>query len=184
MNEIHVTLRGNVATDPRYTKFRDGSGVTSFRLATTSRYFDRERDVWVSRETTYLTVNCRRWLAENTHASLVKGQPVVVTGRMRERSWETEDRNGRTIEVDALTVGHDLAYGEAKYTRVVRSEPIRTSSGGSGSAPAEEREPVDLTGLPVVGAAEAPEPEDDEEEDVDVLENAFEEMRLAETVSA
>ena len=126
MNEMQVTLRGNVASDPRFHEFGDGGMVTSFRLASTSRFFDRERSAWVDRETTYVSVNCRRWMAQNAIRSLAKGQPLVVTGRMRERYWESEGRAGRTLEIEADAVGHDLTYGETRFTRVSRTQETRS----------------------------------------------------------
>lgn len=187
MNEIQVTLRGNVATDPRYFQFGDGNAVTSFRLASTSRWFDRERGEWVNRETTYLSVNCRRWLADNCYASLMKGQPVVVTGRLHERFWEAEGRKGHTLELEALTVGHDLSYGEAKYSRVVRNEQRPADPEGDAltarvmqDAPSEDRSRrlVDISGLTLM-EADDPGPEEDDE-----TEDAFEELELARTASA
>lgn len=186
MNEIQVTLRGNVATDPRYFRFGDGNAVTSFRLASTSRWFDRERNEWVNRETTYLSVNCRRWLADNSYASLMKGQPVVVTGRLRERFWEAEGRKGHTLELEALTVGHDLAYGEAKYSRVVRNDQRTADPEGDAltaqvmqDAPREDRARrlVDVSGL-TLAEGEGPEPEEDDEP-----EDVFGEFALAQTAA-
>jgi single stranded DNA-binding protein len=192
MNEIQVTLRGNVATDPRYFQFADGNAVTSFRLASTSRWFDRERGEWVKRETTYLSVNCRRWLADNSYASLMKGQPVVVTGRLRERFWEAEGRRGHTLELEALTVGHDLSYGEAKYSRVVRSEPGAADPEGDAltaqvmqDAPSEDRARrlIDVSGLPTV-EDDDPKPDDPKPEEDDEPDDPFEEFTLAQAASA
>jgi single-strand DNA-binding protein len=186
MNEIQVTLRGNVATDPRYFRFADGNAVTSFRLASTSRWFDRERGEWIKRETTYLSVNCRRWLADNSYASLMKGQPVVVTGRLRERFWEAEGRRGHTLELEALTVGHDLAYGEAKYSRVARTEQRPADPEGDAltaqvmqDAPTEDRARrlIDVSGLPEAEEELAPEEDD-------VSDDPFEEFALPQAANA
>ncbi len=111
MNDIQVVLRGNIASDLRSVRFDDGNSVTSFRLASTSSWFDRERNTWVDRRTTYVSVNCRRALASSALQSLHKGHPVVVTGRLWERAWTKDDRSGRTLEVEAETVGHDLTFG-------------------------------------------------------------------------
>ncbi len=122
MNDIQVVLRGNIASDLRSVRFDDGNSVTSFRLASTSSWFDRERNTWVDRRTTYVSVNCRRALASSALQSLHKGHPVVVTGRLWERAWTKDDRSGRTLEVEAETVGHDLTFGVSAFTRVVRRE--------------------------------------------------------------
>jgi single-strand DNA-binding protein len=122
MNDIQVTLRGNVASDPRQVRFDDGNTLTSFRLASNPRYFDRDRREWVDRETTYVTVICRRAMAANTAASVRKGHPMVVTGTLRERSWSSSNgRSGQTLEIEAATLGHDLSYGTSEFVRIVRA---------------------------------------------------------------
>lgn len=128
MNDIQVVLRGNLASDPRLMQFDDGKKVTSFRLASTSSWFDREHSVWVDRRTTFVSVNCRRALANSAMQSLRKGHPVVITGRLWERSWVKEDRSGRTLEVEAETIGHDLTFGISAFTRFAR--PAQEQSAG------------------------------------------------------
>lgn len=125
MNEIHVTVRGNVAGDPRQWQFDDGSSMTSFRLASTARRFDSGSREWVDQGTTFLTVVCRRALALNVLGSVRKGQPVVVSGRLRERFWTAKGQQGRVVEVLAEGLGHDLAYGTSEFARVVRAERVR-----------------------------------------------------------
>jgi len=126
VNEIHVTLRGNVASEPRHVTFDDGGTVTSFRLASNSRRFDREQGEWVDRGTTFVNVNCRRAMALNAAVSLRKGHPVVVTGKLRERFWTSNGRSGRSLEVDAETLGHDLTFGTTDFVRIVRAERVHT----------------------------------------------------------
>jgi single-strand DNA-binding protein len=128
MNDIHVTLRGNIATEPRQMRFDDGNALTSFRLASNSRRFDRERQVWVDRGTTYLNVTCRRAMALNAGASLHKGQPVVVTGRLWERFWSSNGRSGTSLEVIAETLGHDLSFGTTEFARVIRTQRVEHST--------------------------------------------------------
>jgi single-strand DNA-binding protein len=128
VNDIQVSLRGNVASEPRHVRFDDGNTVTSFRLASTARRFDRERRVWVDRETTYLSVNCRKAAAENAAHSVRKGDPIVVIGRLWERFWSANGKSGQTLEVEADSLGHDLSYGTTDFTRVVRAERVRTSA--------------------------------------------------------
>nr|WP_269329533.1 single-stranded DNA-binding protein [Kineosporia babensis] len=118
-------MRGNLASEPRFVTFDDGNTVTSFRLASTSSWFDRNNNTWVDRRTTYVSVNCRRALATSAQQSLRKGHPVVVTGRLWERAWVKDERSGRTLEVEAETVGHDLTFGVSAFTRVLRSSRDR-----------------------------------------------------------
>jgi single-strand DNA-binding protein len=147
MNQIQVTVRGNVATEPRHLRFDDGNTLTSFRLASNQRSFDRERNEWVDRGTTYLTVNCRRALAANVAKSVRKGHPVMVTGRLRERFWTSNDRSGQTLLVDADTIGHDLHYGTAEFVRIARVEQVHVAGSDD-----DDQIPTDVTGLTVLGA--------------------------------
>jgi len=96
-----ITLTGIIATDPRALVTQSGLSITSFRLASTQRRYDRVKGEWLDGETNWYTVTAFRQLAENVLGSLRKGQRVVVTGRLRIRSWEAGDRSGMTVEVDA-----------------------------------------------------------------------------------
>jgi len=126
MNEIQVTVRGNVTSEPRQVRFDDGNTVTSFRLASNARRYDARTREWIDAGTTFVNVNCRRGMAGNVANSLAKGQPVLVTGKLRERVWEKEGRSGRTLEIEADGLGHDLAWGTTQFARVVRVEPVRS----------------------------------------------------------
>jgi single-strand DNA-binding protein len=120
MNEIPVTLVGNVVTDLSARVTPSGSEVASFRFASTARRYDRELGRWVDGSTSYVTVSCWRQLARNVVASVTKGDPLVVTGRLRVRSWERDDKRGVSVEVEASSVGHDLARGVTRFTRPQR----------------------------------------------------------------
>ncbi|GAB6898495.1 single-stranded DNA-binding protein [Kineosporia succinea] len=142
MNDIQVVLRGNIASDPRFITFDDGNCVTSFRLASTSSWYDRERETWVDRRTTYVSVNCRRILAKSAMQSLHKGHPVVITGRLWERSWTKDDRAGRTLEVEAETVGHDLTFGVSAFTRFPRNRHVGEELAAREGRPVDETDPA------------------------------------------
>ncbi len=119
VNETVVTLVGNVATDVRTTTSQAGVPISSFRIASTTRRFERGRGGWSDLDTLYVTVVCWRALAEHVAASLAKGDPVVVHGRLRMRQWTSDDgRSGTAVELEASTAGHDLARGIAKFTRM------------------------------------------------------------------
>ena len=85
MNEIFVTVNGTVGTDVQLTS-GEHSNRARFRLATAERYFDRASNEWVERETVWLDVICFRRLADHVAASVVKGQPVIVRGRLGSRT--------------------------------------------------------------------------------------------------
>jgi single-strand DNA-binding protein len=116
-----LTLTGLVATTPRHLVTSEGLPITSFRLASTQRRYDRERQAWVDGDTNWYTVTCFRQLAINVVGSIAKGQRIVVTGRLRVRDWQTGDRAGTNVEIDADAIGHDLAWGTSVYTRSVAS---------------------------------------------------------------
>lgn len=114
-----LTLTGLVATTPRHLVTGEGLPITSFRLASTQRRYDRGAAKWIDGETNWYTVTCFRQLAINVVGSIAKGQRIVVAGRLRVRDWESGDRAGTTVEIDADALGHDLAWGSAVFTRSV-----------------------------------------------------------------
>ncbi len=116
-----LSITGLVATTPRHLVTSDGLPIASFRLASTQRRYDRGAQKWIDAETNWYTVTTFRQLAINIVGSIEKGQRVVVTGRLRVRDWQTGDRAGTNVEIDADAVGHDLAWGTAVYTRSVAS---------------------------------------------------------------
>ena len=140
MNEIITTICGNVATDPKRTVTAKGQPLTSFRLASTPRKFDQEVQGYVDGETTWVNVSCWGSLALNADRSLRKGQPVVVTGALRGREWQSEDgRSGKDFELNAHTLGHDLRRGCADFQKVSRSGHERRPGGPGRRGPGPAR---------------------------------------------
>jgi single-strand DNA-binding protein len=113
-----ITVTGVVGSDPRLHVTTQGLAITSFRLASTRRYFDRAKGTWEDGETNWYTVSGFRQLAHNTAASVTKGERVVVHGRLRLRAWESGEKSGTAIEIEAESIGHDLAWGTTKLTKV------------------------------------------------------------------
>lgn len=116
MNDT-ITLTGLVATTPKHTVTSEQVTVTSFRLAAAQRRFDSNENKWVDGDTNWYTVTAFRDLAVNVIGSIVKGQRILVTGRLRVRDWATDDKSGTNVEVEAETMGHDLRWGDAQFTR-------------------------------------------------------------------
>jgi single-strand DNA-binding protein len=112
-----ITLTGLVATTPRHITTSEGLAITSFRLASSQRRYDRVQQRWIDGDTNWYTVSAFRNLAQNAATSVSKGDRVILTGRVRIRDWENTDRSGTTVEVEAESVGHDLTWGTAVYTR-------------------------------------------------------------------
>jgi single-strand DNA-binding protein len=117
METLHLT--GLVATTPRHLVTQDGLPITSFRLASSQRRFDRSQNKWVDGETNWYTVTSFRTLAVNVSQSISKGDRIAVFGKLRVRDWDNGERAGTSVEIEAETVGHDLAWGNSSFTRTV-----------------------------------------------------------------
>jgi single-strand DNA-binding protein len=134
MSDI-ITLTGVVATIPRVITTAEGLAITSFRLASSQRRFDRSQEKWVEGDTNWYTITTFRQLAANTSVSVKKGERLVVTGRLRIREWESGEKRGINIDVEAEAIGHDLTWGTAAFSRNMSSTSVDTSQ--SQSAPTE-----------------------------------------------
>jgi single-strand DNA-binding protein len=114
----YVTLVGFVAQDPILRPTKNGVLVTDLRVGTTPRVQDRATGQWRDEDTSYFSVTCWRRLGENVRASLHKGDPVMIKGKIRSRTYT--DRNGvvrSVVDITADTVGHDMNRGVANYLR-------------------------------------------------------------------
>src|SRR5881227_2185109 len=123
--DTNITLVGNLVDDPELRFTPSGAAVAKFRIASTPRYLDKQTNEWKDGESLFL--NCAVWrqAAENVAESLQKGMRVIVSGRLKSRSYETREGEKRTVfEVDVDEIGPALRYATAKVTR--------TSGGGGG----------------------------------------------------
>jgi single-strand DNA-binding protein len=119
--DAYVQLTGNVGGA---VEFRNNTvPVASFRLAHTPRV--RRNGEWGDAPTTWITVTCFRALAENVTASLHKGQPVLVAGRLRTNVWTKDGVTYERLTLEASTVGHDLTRGTATFFRTVTESPVQ-----------------------------------------------------------
>jgi single-strand DNA-binding protein len=115
-----LTLTGLIATTPRHIVTSEGLAITSFRLASQQRRFDKDSGAWADADTNWYTVTAFRELAINSAQSLNKGDRVVTVGRLKVKDWSNDDRSGTTVEVEAESLGHDLHWGTSEYHRVAR----------------------------------------------------------------
>jgi len=127
--QINVT--GLVATTPRHLVTQDGLPITSYRLASSSRRFDRSQNKWVDGETNWYTVSAFRQLAINSAGSINKGDRVIVVGKLRVRDWDNGERAGTSVEIEAEAVGHDLSWGSSSFTRTVLVRETEQSEGAN-----------------------------------------------------
>jgi single-strand DNA-binding protein len=143
MNDT-ITVCGIIATEPRHLVTDTGIAITSMRLASPSRRWDRATATWTNGATNWFTVTAFRSLAANVHKSLKKGDRVVVTGRVRIRTWERDGRGGTSVEIDAEGLGHDLAWGISNWIRVPRH--AGEASGGPSAASTVDPRTVGVDG--------------------------------------
>ncbi|MGV8912397.1 MAG: single-stranded DNA-binding protein [Rhodoglobus sp.] len=143
-----ITVSGLVATAPRHIVTSEGLPITSFRLASTQRRFDRSNQRWIDGETNWYTITSFRQLAINSATSVAKGDRIVLAGRLRIREWENADRSGTNIEIEADSLGHDLMWGTAQFSRTIShaasadNAQRATADNAVGAAP-DEFEPAE-----------------------------------------
>jgi single-strand DNA-binding protein len=130
--ETVITVIGNLTADPELRFTPSGAAVANFTVASTPRTFDRQSGEWKDGEALFLRCNIWRQAAENTAESLTRGMRVIVSGRLRQRSFETREGEKRTVmEMEVDEVGPSLRYATAKVNRAARQG---SSSGGYGSS--------------------------------------------------
>ena len=123
MSDI-ITLTGIVGTEPRALTTSEGLAITSFRLASTQRRFDKAQEKWIDGETNWYSITTFRQLAANAAVSVKKGERILVTGRLRIREWQNNEKSGTNIEIDADALGHDLSWGTAAFSRGAGSASV------------------------------------------------------------
>lgn len=121
MNETTCTLTGNLTADPELRFTPSGAAVANFTVAATSRTFDKTTNQWRDGEALFLRCTLWRQPAENLAESLRRGDRVIVTGRLRQRSFETREGDKRTtIELDVDEIGASLKFTTLKLTTTDR----------------------------------------------------------------
>ena len=120
-----ITVRGYVTAEPKMRqRTPEQVPVATIRVGSTPRKLNRETGEWQDGETSYYTVKCWRRLAENVHGSLRKGDMVIVHGKVSTRSWlDDQQRVRMEVEIEADSVGHDLAFGWSRFNRGVHTPP-------------------------------------------------------------
>lgn len=140
--EPQITIIGNLTDDPELRFTPNGVAVAKFTVASASRFLDKQTNEWKDGQATFLQCSVWRQYAENVAESLTKGTRVIVSGRLKQRSYETNQGEKRTVfEVDVEDVGPALRYATAKVSKVTRGGGFGDSSGsngGSGRAAADD----------------------------------------------
>jgi single-strand DNA-binding protein len=129
--DTQITIAGNLVDDPELRFTPAGQPVARFRVASTPRFRDNNTGEWKDGDSLFLTCNVWRQAAENAAESLTRGMRVIVSGRLRQRSYETKEGEKRTVyEVEVDDVGPSLRNASAKVNRVARSGGDGGYSGG------------------------------------------------------
>jgi len=137
--DTNITMIGNLVNDPELRFTPSGAAVAKFTVASTPRYLDKNTNEWKDGDSLFL--NCQIWrqAAENVAESLTRGMRVIVSGRLKQRSYETKEGEKRTVfEVEVDEVGPSLRNATAKVTKTTRA-----AGGNNFSAPASEASSAD-----------------------------------------
>lgn len=151
LGETYVTVQGWVGSEPDFKELGGQTAVASFRLASTPRQFDRTHGTYVDKPTTWFNVECWRALAQNAFDSVHRGQPVIVTGRLRTHEWTDEDGQPHSrVVLEAFSLGHDLTRGTTTFTKM---PPRRATTDGAAASESTESSGA-LAVVPPAGPAE------------------------------
>jgi single-strand DNA-binding protein len=128
-----ITIIGNLTNDPELRFTPSGAAVANFTVASTPRTFDRQSNEWKDGETLFMRCSVWRDAAENVAESLTRGSRVLVSGRLRSRSYETKEGEKRTVvEMEVDEVGPSLRYATAKVNKTQRGGGGGFGGGGGG----------------------------------------------------
>ena len=144
-NDLTMTAVGWAATKPK--EVTGGVPFTSFRLASTPRFFDSRQGTWVDGRTEWLTVKVFRDVALNVAASIGKGDPVLVHGRLCTEEWQSEAGPRTTLVLEATAVGHDLTRGRGVFVRTMRGARADGADAADGQDAADTEGATDGHGV-------------------------------------
>lgn len=153
-NETTITVIGNLTNDPELRFTPAGAAVANFTVASTPRTFDRNSNEWKDGESLFLRCSVWRETAENVAESLTKGMRVILSGDLKQRSYETKEGEKRTvIELEVQEIGPSLKYANAKVNRTQRNGGGNKPAAYAGNAPQQDpwAQPQGQTGNNVPG---------------------------------
>jgi single-strand DNA-binding protein len=127
-----ITIIGNITADPELRFTPSGAAVANFTVASTPRTFDKDTNGWKDGETLFMRCAVWRDAAENVAESLQRGTRVVVTGRLKQRSYEKDGAKHTVIDMEVDEVGPSLKYATAKVNKTQRGGGGGFNSGGQG----------------------------------------------------
>jgi single-strand DNA-binding protein len=131
--ETVITIVGNVTADPELRTIASGASVVNFTVASTPRTYNRNTSQWEDGDALFMRCSAWRELADHIQASITKGMRVIVTGRLNQRSYQTQAGENRTVvEMQVDEIGPSLRYATAAVTRVPRGNS-GYNGGGQGN---------------------------------------------------
>ncbi|MEL4318128.1 single-stranded DNA-binding protein [Leifsonia sp. YIM 134122] len=136
-----ITIVGNVGTDPTAAILPGGARKVTFRIAVSERYYDRKKNEWVDADPSWFTVEAFRTLGEHVEQSVHRGDNVIVSGRLRVRTWENDKGRGTAVDLEADAVGHNLAWGTSTYSKTHRTESASQDTTDLQAQQSEHRQP-------------------------------------------
>lgn len=152
IHEAQVTVAGYVATDPTFKKVTGDISSAKLRVAYTARRRAKETGEWSDGPTSFVNVQCWRTLADNVKVSVHKGEPVLVMGRLQIRRFEDQEGAPRTaVEIEAMSIGHDLTRGVAQFSRTRWPSAIAAAAAELQAAASERGDGTRPAGGPEAG---------------------------------
>ena len=138
-HELNLTLVGWLGTEPRHYP---GGGTTTpfttFRMASTRRWFDREKGEWIDARTEWFTVKAWRQQADNVAKSLRKSDPVIVHGRFSTEEWTGPEGARHSSVLEAIAIGPDLTFGKSDFARTVHLASAESGEPGPNGGEIEQ----------------------------------------------
>ncbi|WP_460795633.1 single-stranded DNA-binding protein [Microbacterium sp. GXF0217] len=145
MNDT-ITIMGFIGNDPGGNTTATGVPVVNFRVGSSQSRYDAKSQTWIDTGTNWYNVSAYRQLAVQARASLQKGHPVIVTGRLRVRDWDNGTARGTSLDIDAEAIGHDLRWGTSAFARN-RPAVSRTTGAETADSTPADRDPASESDL-------------------------------------
>lgn len=138
-----ITITGNVGTHPENKRTAAGVSITTFRVGSGLRRYDKASASWIDAGTNWYTVSAYRGLADHVFESIKRGDRVLLTGRLRVSPWDTGTKRGTDVEIDVDAIGHDLRWGTTRFEKAGQprqDEEVEPGESDAWAAPADGAE--------------------------------------------
>jgi single-strand DNA-binding protein len=140
VTETVIHMIGHAGTDVEHRQIGNGTDLSTFRLASTPRRFDRGSDQYIDGSTTWITVQCWRALALHVRDAVRRGDPLLVVGKLKTEEWIKNDERRSRLVLEAVAVGHDLARGVSTFRKTPRPPDASVAESAESAESAEAAE--------------------------------------------